>query len=180
MMKYYLICISILLLFKESYSQTNKKTQQRTFSVSLFGQVNSMLYDRTKGQNGQGFGGGIQVAYKLNRSSAVFIEGLASIYGGTKEIRVINGQALIPKDEVNSIHAGYKYRVSGPLFMSTSTGTYYFLNKTAFGFRQVAYLYFSEKQRAAFRLSFDHVFQENNLYTSNFGMLGYAFLIKLF
>lgn len=180
MMKNYLICISLLLLFKESYSQTNSRIQQRPLSVSLFGQVNSMLYDRTKGQNGQGFGGGIQVAYKLNHSSAVFIEGLASIYGGTKEIRVINGQALIPKDEVNSIHAGYKYRVSGPLFMSTSTGTYYFLNKTALGFRQVAYLYFSEKQRAAFRLSFDHVLQENSLYTSNFGMLGYALVIKLF
>lgn len=180
-MKYCFIGIGLLIFFNTSYSQTNQQNQQRRLlSIAVFGQVNSMLYDRTKGQNGQGFGGGMQVAYKLNRSSSVFIEGVASIYGGTKEIRVINGQALIPKDEVNSVHTGLKYRVSGPLFMSTSTGPYFFLNKTALGFRQVAYLYFSEKQRVAFRLSFDHVLQENTLYTSNFGMLGYAFLVKLF
>jgi|GEM_PF-2302205 len=176
MKPYYLIILVCILITHHGSSQSAPKK----WSFSVFGQINDTRYDKVTRQNAWGMGGGIKIEYNWRKNLGLFIEGSSFIFGGTKELHVINGEHYRPKDGVESLHTGLQYRLFGPVKMATSFGPSFSLGNTDWGFRQSLLLSGNKKETVHLRFSFDHVFQDNHLINRDFGYFGYALLVKLF
>jgi len=172
------VCLFFTLLF--SVCQGNAQSASKKWSFSVFGQITDTKYDKNARQNAFGMGAGIKIYRQLGQKTGLFTEGTSSVFGGTKELRIINGQPLIPKDGLESIHAGIQYRIYKPIQMATSIGPSFSSGNTDWGFRQTVLLSLSKKENFQFRLSFDHVFQDDYLINSDFGSIGYSILVRLF
>lgn len=174
-----ILCL-MALVFCGEMIHAQQKNKLPGISVTAKAQVVNMLYDRTRQQNGTGFGGSVQIAVPINQKIKAFMEGTAFALGGTKDILIINGEPLIPKDAINSIHAGITYRIANTCWINTSAGPSFFLNETKLGFRQAIQIFTSKKEKLGFYCSFDHVLRENSLYSSNFGYLSFGLMVRLF
>lgn len=163
-------------LFYQGFGQSTPKK----WSFAVFGQISDTRYDKRSGQNATGIGAGIKVQYKLHEKTGVFIEGISSAFGGTKELIMINGHPMLPKDDLQSVHAGLQYRLFKPIQMATSFGPSFYQGNTDWGFRQSILYSFTKKENFQLRISFDHVFQNDYLIDSDYGSIGYSFLIRLF
>ena len=125
-------------------------------------------------------GGGIKVEYSWRKNTHLFLEGGSFIFGGTKEASFINGELYRPKDGVETLHTGIQYRLWGPVKMATSFGPSFSLGNTDLGFRQSILLSANKKGTVQFRISFDHIFQDDHLINRDFGYVGYTLLVRLF
>jgi len=175
MKRIYLLLLTLVLFYYGSAQKAARK-----WALSVFGQINDARYDKITRQNAFGMGGGIKVEYRWRKNTHLFLEGSSFIFGGTKELWVINGEHYRPKDGVEALHAGLQYRLFGPVKMATSFGPSFSLGNTDWGFRQSILLAVNKKETVQFRFSFDHVFQDTHLIDRGFGYLGYSLLVKLF
>ncbi len=107
------------LIFLLATLQCKPQSSPRKWSVSIFGQISDTRYDKTGRQNAWGMGAGIKIYRKLNNVTGLFAEGTSSGFGGSKEIRFVNGEPLRPKDGLQSLHIGIQYRIAKPLQMAS-------------------------------------------------------------
>ncbi len=160
--------------------QCKSQSSPRKWSISIFGQISDTRYDKTRSQNAVGMGAGIKIYRRLNNVTGLFAEGSSSAFGGTKEIRYVNGEPLVPKDGIQSLHIGVQYRIAKPLQMASGLGPSFSLGNTDWGFRQAVLLSLNRKDNIQFRLSFDHIFQDDYQINRDFGYIGYSLLIRVY
>lgn len=172
-MKPYILLL--LLVSTSGYVQSQKK-----LGIAVMGMLNQTQYDITKRQNRFGVGMGATAYYKLLPKLRIAVEANKALFGGTKEFIVINGQPLYPKEAVSSLYAGIMYPLSFPLSMGSYIGFHAMNGKSNQGLRQTASIAFSKKEKFFLRISFDHIFQKNELRSGDFGFWGYAVVARIF
>ncbi|MBL0884332.1 MAG: hypothetical protein IBJ16_13480 [Chitinophagaceae bacterium] len=168
--------LSICLLFISSMPlPAQKKT-----AFSIVGSLHQTQYDISKRQNAFGLGIGGKFSYKLARKLLLDVEVGKSIFSGTKELTVINGKPLYSKYGITHAYLGLQYPIIFPLSLASHWGHYSLDRESHHGFRQSALLAFSKKEKIHLRISFDHVFQDNELRKGDWGYWSSGLVVRLF
>ena len=168
--------LSFCLFFISSMPlQAQKKTV-----FSIVGSLHQTQYDISKSQNAFGLGIGGKFSYRLAPKLLLDAEVGKALFGGTKEMVVINGKPLNPKYGITHRYLGLQYPIIFPLSMASHWGHYSLDGESHHGFRQSALLAFSKKEKIHLRISFDHVFQNHELMEGDWGYWSFGLVVRLF
>lgn len=168
--------LSICLLFISSMPlPAQKKT-----AFSIVGSLYQTQYDITKQQNAFGLGIGGKFSYRIAPKLLLDAEIGKAVFGGTKDLTIINGKPLFAKDGITNYYLGLQYPIRFPLSMGSYWGHYSIDGESHHGLRQSALLAFSKKEKIHLRISFDHIFQDHELREGDWGFWSSGLVVRLF
>lgn len=156
---------------------------QKDRPVSAFASlnVNNTLYDRTIGNNGVGFGAGLQLYIRTKSFVRPAIEATADGFGGNKMLYITaDEKPIYAKEEVFTIFAGLYIQATRRLFFTGTAGPGMFNNKAYLGIKPGVGYYFLPGHQLAGRICFTNIFQRDEISHQSFGYLNFTVAAKLF
>lgn len=163
-----------LLTAAHGFGQTNRR-----FSTCFSFGVNRTLYDRTKSNNSAGFGLGLQAQMNTESRVSPILKINADLFGGTKEMLIVNGKPVVPKSSLFSLYTGALFLPMKNVFASMAAGASIYNHQVNWGFNPSVGFYPGSKRWLA-SVAFTHIFQSDDISNKPFGFLRLALAVKLF
>ena len=156
---------------------------QKDRPVSAFASlnINNTLYDRTIGNNGVGFGAGLQLYIRTKSFIRPAIEATADAFGGNKQLYVTAAdKPIYAKEEVFTVFGGIYIQATKRLFFTGTAGPAFLNNKAYLGIKPAVGYYFLPGHQLAGRICFTNIFQRDDISNQSFGYLNFTVAAKLF
>jgi hypothetical protein len=153
---------------------------QDKLAVESGAQYNGTVYDRTK--EGNINGGGVMLQVRLHRERsriAPFLEATADVFGGNREIQLINGQPVDIKRGVIGIYGGAAWYPLPRLFGSLATGVTFISYGKYFALKPAIGYHFGPRHGFTMRLSLTNTFERNAISNEDFGVVAFGVSFKL-
>jgi|SRR5690348_2114237 hypothetical protein len=172
-----LLCCFIVL---QSFGQT-----QRGVSAYLLGQYNETLYDYTLGNNPWSMGLGLQAMLNNKTRFKPTIEVTSDLYLEDDYVLRANPDGTFPEEDntvsgMVNLFAGSFFQVTRRIYLSFTAGPSFITDKTFFGIKPSAGIYFPRNRRLTCKISYINVFNRTKMINADFGSLSLSVGLKLF
>ena len=120
----------------------------RQLSFFLSAQGNRTTYDRTKSNNSEGIGLGLQTILNTPTFVQPTLEINGDLFGGTKELNLTrDGKPIDSKSEILSIHAGPLFSLSKRIFLAATVGSHLYNSRVHFSARPSIGIYPTKRKK---------------------------------
>ena len=164
-----------ILMISGAHGQKN-----RNISANIDFHINSTLYDRTRSNNGVGFGLALQTLINTGTRFSPALEIAADGYGGTEELHMTPlGEPVYGKSSVSTVLAGSLFNVSSKFDIGGMLGAGFFNSEVHFAIKPfMGYRLFNDRVIA--KIAWANIFQRDKISNQSFGYLSFGAGVKLF